>query len=178
MSDPFRSAAACRIVRDRPLDFSKRSPVEDKVTVEKETGRRDSPGDWLKGKKMTAQSGSPIQRLRLLQPGWDGYDSDPLSIALLDRAEKFWTAIMTAVHELELDAESLPSVNPGRDGVIGFTWQQDKRSLTIWLYSEPEGFAEWSCEGTPAPQSGECVSDSELKKLWLSYVSRSHAIAR
>ena len=82
------------------------------------------------------RSSSPVNALKGLDSGWDGYWAASLSDTVVERAEELWQA---------LDRNcSLPKVSPAANGAIDFSWSADypRKELCIWLYDQPEYYAE------------------------------------
>ena len=83
---------------------------------------------------------SPVYHLQFLKTGWDGYWADPLSQAVILKADWLWQKI-----ELVTNNNRLPVIRAAANGSVVFTWTQDypKKELEIWLYDRPDYYAEW-----------------------------------
>ncbi|MDZ4837522.1 MAG: hypothetical protein SGJ27_27365 [Candidatus Melainabacteria bacterium] len=77
----------------------------------------------------------PFQRLRNLQRGWDGYDADPPSEALIRQGEGLWSVLS------ELHATKMPMVRAGADNFITFSWLENypMEQLEVSIYENDDG---------------------------------------
>jgi|GEM_PF-6408163 len=122
---------------------------------------------------------SPIFQLQMLKQGWDGYDAEPISQGVLERAEWLWQgmeACKRVVVDFGVKLEEQPQISPGRDGVVGFTWTKfaPKRRLDIWLYDGPGNYSEWCLESKGVSQSGSFTADVGLLALVLRYLNQGN----
>ena len=115
----------------------------------------------------TIPSASPVYPLQSLQTGWDGYWAEPLSQKVLLRAHDLWMQIK----QITCDKGDLPGISPAANGSVAFTWssQYPRKELEIWLYDQPDYYAEWllSVEGNDV--EGDTQSQAELLKVIRQY---------
>jgi hypothetical protein len=110
---------------------------------------------------------SPIYLLESLQKGWDGYWAEPLSSEVLLRAHELWLAIDGATEV----KGTLPTVRASANGAVAFTWSCDypEKELEIWLYDQPEYYAEWMLSVGNADEEGTAQTQSALLSALRQY---------
>ena len=63
---------------------------------------------------------SPIFPLQNLEIGWDGYGAEPLSQAVLLRANQIWNEIKKIIK----NEKDLPVIHPTANGSVAFSWTE------------------------------------------------------
>jgi hypothetical protein len=103
---------------------------------------------------------SPIYSLKSLEVGWDGHWADPLSHNVLRRAHRLWSQIQL----ITVEGSILPTVRPAANGSVAFTWSHDypAKELEIWLYDQPDYYAEWMISSENGEEDNTADSQIEL----------------
>ena len=113
----------------------------------------------------TIHENSPIHSLQSLKTGWDGYWAKPLSQEVLIKADRLWTKIE------QLQSVSLPVVRPAANGSVAFTWTHNypTKELEIWLFDQPDYYAEWMISSDDRDEENTSQSQVDLLKLIRRY---------
>jgi hypothetical protein len=113
----------------------------------------------------TIPGNSPIYSLQSLKIGWDGYWAKPLSQEVLIKANRLWTQIE------QLQTDALPVVRPAANGSVAFTWTHNHptKELEIWLYDQPDYYAEWMLSFNDGDEENISKSQADLLKLIRRY---------
>jgi hypothetical protein len=82
-----------------------------------------------------------IQILSTLKKGWDGYDSEPPSETVIEKANDVWNLSVGAFGR----ALGIPEITPGSSGIVAFTWKANKpkRQLELWIHDSSSFSADW-----------------------------------
>jgi hypothetical protein len=110
---------------------------------------------------------SPIHSLQSLETGWDGYWAKPLSQEVLFRANQLWRQIK----RIAVNQSDLPTVQPAANGSVAFTWSHEypEKELEIWLYDQPDYYAEWMLSVEDEDEENAAQSQTELLKVIKRY---------
>lgn len=113
----------------------------------------------------TIPENSPIYSFQFLKTGWDGYWAKPLSQEVLIKANRLWTQIE------QLQTDVLPVVRPAANGSVAFTWTHNHptKELEIWLYDQPDYYAEWMISSNDVDEENTSQSQADLLKLIRRY---------
>jgi hypothetical protein len=110
---------------------------------------------------------SPIHPLQFLETGWDGYWAAPLSQDVLVRASQLWSQI----ERIAVGQSDLPTIRPAANGLVAFTWSHEypEKELEIWLYDQPDYYAEWMLSVEDEDEENTAQSQAELLKVIKRY---------
>lgn len=110
---------------------------------------------------------SPIHPLQSLETGWDGYWAEPLSQEVLFRANQLWRKI----EQVAINRSNLPAVQAAANGSVAFTWSHDypEKELEIWLYDQPNYYAEWMLSFDDRDEENIARSQTELLRIVKQY---------
>jgi hypothetical protein len=113
----------------------------------------------------TIPENSPIYSLQSLKTGWDGYWAKPLSQEVLFKANRLWTQIE------QIKPDVLPVIRPAANGSVAFTWTHNHptKELEIWLYDQPDYYAEWMLSFNDGDEENISKSQADLLKLIRRY---------
>jgi hypothetical protein len=113
----------------------------------------------------TIPENSPIHSLQSLKTGWDGYWAKPLSQEVLIKANRLWTQIV------QLKTVTLPVVRPAANGSVAFTWTHNypAKELEIWLFDQPDYYAEWMISSNDGDEENTSQSQADLLRLIRRY---------
>lgn len=110
---------------------------------------------------------SPLYPFQSLKTGWDGYWAEPLSQEVLLRANQLWRRI----EQITVNQTDLPVVRPAANGSVALTWNNEypKKELEIWLYDQPDYYAEWMLSIDDQDEEDTAQSQAELLKVIRQY---------
>jgi hypothetical protein len=113
----------------------------------------------------TIPENSPIHSFQSLKTGWDGYWAKPLSQEVLIKANRLWTKIE------QLKPAVLPVVRPAANGSVAFTWTDNypEKELEIWLFDQPDYYAEWMISSNDGDEENTSQSQTDLLELIRRY---------
>lgn len=111
---------------------------------------------------------SPIFLLQNLEIGWDGYGAEPLSQAVLLRANQIWNEIKKIIK----NKKDLPVIHPTANGSVAFSWTQyyPQKELEVSLIDNKTFFCEWLLSGKNQEVEGESKSMTSLCKVIRKYM--------
>jgi len=116
--------------------------------------------DWLELKLS-----SPVDKLRALKKGFDGYRADPPSIQTLSLASKIWLYVC----KFTKPGKAFPRIEAGPEDFVEFKWLNGKNdSFEIWIYGQPSFSAEWFSTDGREGQSNSLVEVISVIQNYLS----------
>jgi hypothetical protein len=153
-SRSFRSNGPNITAKISPLKLSTSPKTLNFRKVEKESKTKTS---------IRIPESSPLYPLQNLQVGWDGYWAEPLSEALLERAQGVWDLIKAGNPK----ESQLPSVSPGANASVAFSWTSyyPSKELEVWIYDQPDFYAEWLLSTEDNEDEGIAESSAELFEI-------------
>lgn len=109
---------------------------------------------------------SPVYPLQALQIGWDGYWAMPPSPAVLLKAHRLWRWS----NYLDYGKDDLPLISPAA-GSVAFTWSSlsPRKELEIWLFDQPDYYAEWLLSVKGNDSEGEAQNFVEILRVISQY---------
>jgi hypothetical protein len=120
-----------------------------------------------------ASLGTRLEHLSRLEEGWDSYDAQPVSRALLNRVGSF------VIHLLD-QAVPLPELVPTSSGTVIVSWRREDLEIEIDLHPEGEDLefvrsqhASFDYEGSLELISGEAKLLLERSRTRLTEVSNT-----
>lgn len=107
-------------------------------------------------KKLHDATWTPVNKVRYLEKGWDGYDAEPLSKDVLAKADAFYAAVRS------LCDKDAPQVAASGDDVVAFAWtaHAPSKRLDVWFHGDEED-AEWSLDVDGKSVESDCTSNLE-----------------